>query len=67
MKTVSELFTPVTGEVTAVNEALADQPEFVNHAPYDGGWMVRVALSDPAQLNALLDADGYRAELPATD
>ena len=65
VKTVSELFAPVTGEVTAVNEALAGQPELVNQAPYDGGWMVRVALTDPTQLEALLDADAYRAELPA--
>ena len=65
VKTVSELFAPATGEVTEVNEALADQPELVNQSPYDGGWMVRVVLSDPAQLNALLDADAYRAELPA--
>lgn len=65
VKTVSELFAPVTGEVTAVNEALTGQPELVNQAPYDGGWMVRVALTDPTQLEALLDADAYRAELPA--
>lgn len=65
VKTVSELFAPVTGEVTAVNEALADQPELVNQASYDGGWMVRVALTDQTQIEALLDADAYRAELPA--
>jgi len=65
VKTVSELFAPVTGEVTAVNEALADQPELVNQASYDDGWMVRVALADQTQLEALLDADAYRAELPA--
>lgn len=65
VKTVSELFAPVTGEVTAVNEALADQPELVNQASYDGGWMVRVVLTDQTQIEALLDADAYRAELPA--
>jgi len=66
VKTVSELFAPVTGEVTAVNEALADRPELVNQSPYDEGWMLRVVLTDPTQVDALLDADGYRAELPAT-
>jgi glycine cleavage system H protein len=67
VKTVSELFAPATGEVTAVNEALADQPELVNQSPYDDGWMVRIVLADPTQLETLLDADAYRAELPATD
>jgi glycine cleavage system H protein len=67
VKTVSELFAPATGEVTAINELLADQPELVNQSPYDEGWMVRIVLTDPTQLEALLDADGYRAELPATD
>jgi glycine cleavage system H protein len=67
VKTVSELFAPATGEVTAVNEALADQPELVNESPYDDGWMVRIVLTDPTQLESLLDVDAYRAELPATD
>jgi glycine cleavage system H protein len=67
VKTVSELFAPATGEVVAVNEALADQPELVNQSPYDDGWMVRIVLTDPTQLETLLDADGYRAELPVTD
>lgn len=66
VKTVSELFAPVTGEVTAVNEALADQPELVNQSPYDDGWMIRVVLTDPTQLESLLDADAYRAELPSS-
>jgi glycine cleavage system H protein len=64
VKTVSELFAPVTGEVMEVNEALADQPELVNQSPYDDGWMIRVVLTDPTQLESLLDADAYRAELP---
>lgn len=65
VKTVSELFAPVTGEVVAVNEALRDHPEHVNSSPYDEGWMVRVRLDDPAQAEALLDAAAYRATLPA--
>jgi glycine cleavage system H protein len=65
VKTVSELFAPVTGEVTAVNEALRDHPELVNSSPYDEGWMLRVRLDDPAEAAALLDAAAYRATLPA--
>jgi glycine cleavage system H protein len=67
VKTVSEQFAPATGEVTAINEALVDQPELVNHSPYDDGWMVRIVLTDPTELEALLDADAYRAELPVTE
>lgn len=67
VKTVSELFAPASGEVTAVNEALEDHPEFVNESPYDDGWLVRIAIADPVQLDQLLDPDAYRAELPVTD
>jgi glycine cleavage system H protein len=67
VKTVSELFAPATGEVMAINEALADQPELVNQSPYDDGWMVRIVLTDPTQLESLLDADAYRAELPVNE
>ncbi len=59
VKAVSDLFAPVSGEVTAVNEALAGQPELVNSDPFAGGWMVRLRLADPAQADALLDADAY--------
>lgn len=65
VKTVSELFAPVDGEVVAVNEALADHPELVNSSPYEDGWMVRIRLDDPAEPASLLDAAGYRATLPA--
>jgi len=65
VKTVSELFAPATGEVTAVNEALEEHPELVNESPYDDGWLVRIVLTDPTQLEELLDAEAYRAELPA--
>lgn len=67
VKTVSELFAPASGEVTAVNEALEERPELVNESPYDEGWLVRISLSEPAQLGALLDAEAYRAELPLAD
>ena len=59
VKAVSDLFAPVGGEVTAANDALTGQPELVNSDPYGGGWMVRVRLSDPAQLDGLLDAAAY--------
>jgi glycine cleavage system H protein len=65
VKTVSELFAPATGEVTAVNEALEDHPELVNESPFDDGWLVRIVLTDPTELESLLDSEAYRAELPA--
>lgn len=65
VKTVSELFAPATGEVTAVNEALEEHPELVNESPFDDGWLLRITLTDAAELDGLLDAEAYRAELPA--
>lgn len=67
VKTVSELFAPATGEVTAVNEGLEEHPELVNESPYDDGWLVRIALADAAQVDMLLDAEAYRAELPRAE
>lgn len=61
VKSVSELFSPVSGEVVKVNESLDDAPETVNEDPYGGGWMIQVRLSDPSQLDGLLDADAYEA------
>lgn len=57
VKAASDLFAPVSGTVTAINEELADHPDLVNTAPYEGGWMVRVTLS--GQISGLLDAAGY--------
>lgn len=62
VKTASDLYAPVAGEVIAINEALADAPELVNSEPYEGGWMVRLKLEEPAAGEALLDAEAYRAE-----
>ncbi len=59
VKAVSDLFAPVAGEVVGVNDALADKPELVNGEPFGDGWMVRVRLADPAQVDGLLDAAGY--------
>jgi len=61
VKTVSDLFMPVTGTVLAVNEALADEPAAVNNDPYGAGWMVRIRISDPAELEGLLSAGQYTA------
>lgn len=59
VKTVSDLNMPVSGEVLEFNEALNDQPELVNNDPYGEGWMVKITVSDPAELDNLLDAAGY--------
>ena len=60
VKTVSDLFMPLSGEVTEFNEGLEDEPELVNKDPYGEGWMIKVALSDVSQLDDLLDADAYK-------
>jgi len=60
VKTASDLFAPVAGEVIAVNEALTDAPELVNDEPYEGGWMVRLKLDDPAAGEVLMDAAAYQ-------
>ena len=60
VKTVSDLNMPVSGEVLEFNEALNDQPELVNNDPYGEGWMVKITVNDPAELDNLLDAAGYQ-------
>jgi len=60
VKSASDLFSPVTGEVAEVNGELADHPELVNESPYDGGWMLRVKADDLAEIDSLLDAAAYR-------
>ena len=59
VKTVSDLNMPVSGDVLEFNEALNDQPELVNNDPYGEGWMVKITVNDPAELDNLLDAAGY--------
>jgi glycine cleavage system H protein len=61
VKTVSDLFMPVTGTVLEVNAALNDNPELVNSDPYAEGWMVKVSLANAADVDALLTADAYKA------
>ena len=59
VKTVSELFAPVSGELTAVNGELEDSPELVNESPYDTGWLVEIKVADAGELDALMDAAAY--------
>ncbi|MCC6570401.1 MAG: glycine cleavage system protein GcvH [Chitinophagales bacterium] len=61
VKTVSDLFLPVGGEIVEFNETLKDQPELVNSDPYGNGWMIKVKMSNPAELDTLLDSAGYQA------
>jgi glycine cleavage system H protein len=61
VKAVSDLFAPVSGEVTATNEALSGSPELVNGEPYGDGWMIRVRLADPTEADGLLDSAAYDA------
>lgn len=62
-KSVSDLFAPLDGTVTAVNEDLADASELINSAPYEGGWMFEMRISDPSALDSLMDAAAYEASL----
>jgi glycine cleavage system H protein len=62
-KSVSDLFAPVNGTVTAVNEALADQPDLVNSDPYGEGWLLDIEVEDAAEVAALMDADAYQGQL----
>jgi glycine cleavage system H protein len=61
VKAASEMYAPVSGEVIAVNEALEDTPELVNQSPFDKGWMVRIQLMDPSEVDELLDVEAYKA------
>ena len=60
VKTVSDLFMPISGEVIEFNEALESNPETVNSDPYGDGWMIKIKMSDPSELDALLDAEAYK-------
>jgi glycine cleavage system H protein len=65
VKTVSDLYAPIAGEIVEVNPELASQPALVNQAPYEGGWMVKIRPSNPADVEHLLDAEAYRSMLEA--
>ena len=60
VKTVSDLFMPINGEVLAFNEKLEDEPELINSEPYEEGWIIKIAISDVAELDELLDASTYQ-------
>ena len=61
VKTVSDLYMPASGEITEVNPALEDQPELVNQEPYEGGWMIKIKMSDASEADSLLSAEEYKA------
>ena len=63
VKAVSDVFAPLSGEIVAVNETLADKPEAINEDPYGEGWLVKVRLSDPSEADELMDAAAYEATL----
>lgn len=65
VKTVSDLFMPVGGEVSEFNEALADEPELVNKDPYGKGWMIKIKVADAAELDSLMSAEDYQKMLEA--
>lgn len=65
VKTVSDLFLPLTGEIVAFNEALEDDPELVNKDPYGEGWMIKLKIADASEIADLLDSEQYASEIGA--
>jgi glycine cleavage system H protein len=65
VKTVADLYMPVSGEIIEVNSGLNDEPESVNNDPYGKGWMVKIKLTDSAELDGLMDVDVYRSSINA--
>ncbi|HKL89573.1 MAG: glycine cleavage system protein GcvH [Flagellimonas sp.] len=65
VKTVSDLFLPLSGEIVEFNEALEDEPEKVNSDPYGDGWMVKIKISEPSEVDGLMSADDYKALIGA--
>jgi len=63
VKAVSDVFAPLSGEITEVNDALAEKPETINEDPYGEGWLVKVKLSDPSEVDALMDSTAYQGSL----
>lgn len=60
VKSVSEIYAPVSGKVVKVNEKLEDSPEIINESPYDDGWLVELEISDKSEVDSLLDAEAYK-------
>ena len=67
VKAVAEIYTPVGGEIVAVNEALMDEPELVNADPHSGGWMFRIRTTDSSELDDLMDAEAYTEFIDSGD
>ena len=65
VKTVSDMYMPVGGEVLEFNDKLTTNPEILNQDPYENGWVIRIRLNDPSEVNNLLDASGYTAQIGA--
>jgi glycine cleavage system H protein len=63
VKTASDIYSPVSGEVTEVNKAVVDNPALVNTSPYESGWFYKIKLSNPAEANSLLGPDQYKAQI----
>jgi len=63
VKSASEIYAPVSGEIVAVNEALNDDPALVNREPHAGGWLFKIKMANPAEMDALLDFAGYQATI----
>jgi len=60
VKSVSEVYSPVSGKITSVNKKLEDKPETINQSPYDDGWLVEIEIDNKAEINALLDPESYK-------
>ncbi|HEY9135224.1 MAG TPA: glycine cleavage system protein GcvH [Pseudomonadales bacterium] len=67
VKAASDIYAPVSGEVVAVNEGLEDEPEWVNTNPYGDGWMFQIKMSDPSDLDSLLDSEAYQHQVDAEE
>lgn len=63
IKAISDIYAPVSGEIEAVNEAVVDEPELINEDPYGDGWLVQLSLADEGELDDLLSAEGYEAQV----
>ena len=63
VKSVSEIYSPLSGVITNVNKSLEDSPETLNNSPYDEGWLVEIEISDKSEINDLLDSEGYKKKI----
>jgi glycine cleavage system H protein len=66
VKAASDIYSPISGEIVEINSALEDQPETVNHSPYADGWLFKVKLDDPQEIQSLMDAEDYKSMIDAS-